>query len=404
MTRKKYKLAILTTHVIQYQDPLFKKVARHPEIDLTVFFCSKKGASYYRDHDMKMNLKWDVDLLKGYRYKILRNYSPFKFYDGFLSYFNPGLIRELKQGNYDGIIMMIGWSRLTSWLGFLGCRMYGVSYFIYGDSAFIRDGSFLRREVKKLILKELFKKAAGFMITGTMNAEFYKYYEGDNQRYFSMPWAIDNERFMKACEVPKEKKEDLRKQCGIAKDKITIIYSGKLIKRKNPLHLLQAFEMMNQKEKIEIVYVGEGSERKILESYVKEKKIRGVHFLGFINQSKLPEIYNISNIFVLPSSYDPRGTVTNEAMACGLPVIISDRVGIYGEGDIVRSGENGYVYRDGNINELARLLDQLTENDKLRTVMGKKSLEIISEWNYEKDVEGILKALECVGKKCSLTG
>jgi glycosyltransferase involved in cell wall biosynthesis len=84
----------------------------------------------------------------------------------------------------------------------------------------------------------------------------------------------------------------------------------------------------------------------------------------------------------------------NEAMACGLPIVISDMVGIYGEGDILRSGENGFVYPVGDIDALAKALDALAESETLRRRMGMRSLEIIRGWSYESDVDGVLSALD----------
>jgi glycosyltransferase involved in cell wall biosynthesis len=113
----------------------------------------------------------------------------------------------------------------------------------------------------------------------------------------------------------------------------------------------------------------------------------------------MPLFYALADIFVLPSSLDPRGTVTNEAMACELPVVISNMVGIYGEGDIVRDGDNGFVYQVGDNDRLATLLDRLVEDGELRRRMGARSWEIIRRWNFERDVEGLLQALAFVSER-----
>ncbi len=396
MENKKYKVAFLTSHVIQYQDPLFKTIGVHPEIDSTVLFCSRKGAKKYRDREMETSLSWDINLLQGYKHKFLKNYSPLKNYEGFFSYINPGLISELKKEKYDAVIIMMGWRCLTAWLGFIFCHIFRTPFFIYGDSSFIKNTIGFKKLLKKIIFKKLFSYTSGFMITGAMNAEYYKNYGVRSRVCFFMPWAIDNERFMKASKKALQQKDNLRKHYRINPEKIVIIFSGKLIKRKNPLHVIQAVERMKRKECIEVVYLGDGAEKKRLEDYIAAKKINGVHFLGFVNQFEVPQVLSISDILLLPSSFDPRGTVVNEAMACGLPIVISNMVGVYGEGDIVKDGYNGFVYNVGDIDMLASILDRLVENDALRKEMGKRSLRIISEWNYKKDVDGILQALRFI--------
>ena len=72
-----HKLAILTSHPIQYQAPLFRELAKNPEINSTVLFCSKQGISKKKDPGFGIDFKWDIPLLDGYNYKFLKNFSPF---------------------------------------------------------------------------------------------------------------------------------------------------------------------------------------------------------------------------------------------------------------------------------------------------------------------------------------
>jgi glycosyltransferase involved in cell wall biosynthesis len=95
--------------------------------------------------------------------------------------------------------------------------------------------------------------------------------------------------------------------------------------------------------------------------------------------------------FVLPSLYEPRGTVINEAMACGLPVVVTDRCGSLG--DVVLEGQNAFVYPAGDDAALAKVLDALMD-DALRAHMGERSREIIATWDYSRGVDGVKEALE----------
>ncbi|MDQ3696647.1 MAG: glycosyltransferase family 4 protein [Gemmatimonadota bacterium] len=386
-----YKLAILTSHVIQYQDPLFRQIAAHPDIDLTVLFCDAAGARSYHDRDMGAQLRWDLELLQGYRHEFLNNYAPREH--GFLRHVNPGIYRTLARGGYDAVLVMLGWGTLSAWLAFAACEALALPFFVYGDNSFIGDDGGVRRRIRRRILSALFDRASAFLVCGTMNGDFYAHYGADRQRFFPMPWAIDNDRFSARSTISDSERLELRRQHGIPPDRLGIVFAGKLIKRKNPAHLLDAVLAMGHRDRVAVIYIGDGVERPTLQAYAREHGLSAAYFTGFINQSELPTAYAMGDIFVLPSSFDPRGTVTNEAMACGLPVIVTNMVGVYGEGDIVRHGDNGFVYTVGDIRALAGHLDALADDDDLRAGMSRRSRERIAGWSYTSDVEGILAAL-----------
>jgi len=119
MLNKKYKLAILTSHPIQYQVPLFHKLAESSKIDFMVYFCSDFGATEKIDpKGFGIAYKWDIPLLDGYSYKFLKNYS-LRPSTEFWGQINPGIIRELFKGNYDAVLIH-SYALFTSWLAFLG--------------------------------------------------------------------------------------------------------------------------------------------------------------------------------------------------------------------------------------------------------------------------------------------
>ena len=392
-----YRLAIVTSHVIQYQDPLFRRLAAHPDIDLTVLFCSRIGAERYFDWDLGVELRWDLDMLHGYRHRFLRNMSP-KSGGGFWTRFNPGVVGAVIRERYDGVIVM-GWGSVTAWLTFIACRALNIPFYLNGDNSFIEDPPTAKGRVRKAMLRWLFARASGFLLMGTMNGDFYRYFGADPARFFLVPYAIDNRRFYEGSRMTNAQRASCRSELGIDPDAVVILFSGKLVSRKRPLHALQALERMRHREEATLVFMGDGEERGMLESYAEQRGLRNVRFVGFVNQARMPLVYGASDVLVLPSTYDPRGTVVNEAMACGLPVVISDRVGIWGAGDIVREGENGFVVPVGDVDRLAQVLDDLTADAGLRARMGQRSLEIIGTWDYDKDVDGILAALEATARR-----
>lgn len=176
-----------------------------------------------------------------------------------------------------------------------------------------------------------------------------------------------------------------------------VLFSGKFREVKCPLDLLRAFSELSDQVRTALVFVGDGPLRHDMEKFVQEQDLGHIYFMGFRNQMELPKFYAMADVFVLPSGFEPWGLVVNEAMCFGLPVIVSDQVGA--GADLVREGENGYVYPVGDIDRLAAILERLLQDAGLRKQMGQRSAEIISSWNYDACVKGILKAMDSVTRR-----
>lgn len=379
------RVALIASHVIQYQAPFFRLLAKDPEIELTVFYCSRAGAEVYRDADMQTSLRWDVDLLGGYRHVFLRNFG---FGDGYTRLINPGVLRVIINGGYDAAIFFLGWGTITSLLGIAACRMAATPFFLFGDSSFPPPEDSWRARLRAGFLRTIFRLADGFLVSGVLNAAYYRHYGGDERRFFLVPWAIDNQRF--SIQLDEHERAAMRARYDIAPDQIAFVFSAKLVPRKDPLTLLRAVARMRNRERAVVVFLGHGELRDELETFAREHRVN-VRFAGFVNQSELPRHYAMSDVFVLPSIYEPRGAVINEAMACGLPVVVTDRCGSIG--DIVLEGENAFIYPAGDAAALADDLDRLAADPALRAKMGARSREIIATWDYARGVEGVKAAL-----------
>jgi glycosyltransferase involved in cell wall biosynthesis len=249
---------------------------------------------------------------------------------------------------------------------------------------------------KKNILKMLFKRISAFLFIGKQNKNFYKSYGISEEKLFFTPYTVDNKRLQSSYNNLKPKKNNFRARLGIKEEDIVILFVGKFIHKKRPLHLLEAYKKVlnldKNNNKIHLVFVGEGELRIEMENYINKNNLSYVHLVGFKNQTELPEYYTMSDMFILPSGVgETWGLVTNEAMNFELPIIISD---MPGSGyDLVKDGENGYMFQLGNIDDLSNKIFKLVKDKEKREKFGEKSFEFIKNYNYEKDVEGILKAL-----------
>lgn len=378
-----YRVALVASHVIQYQAPFFRMLAAEPELDLEVIFCSRAGAETYLDKDMQTTLRWDLDLLGGYEHTFLRNYGSGEGYGRLI---NPGIVPKLLFGRYDAVIFFLGWGTVTSLLGLAACRMSSTPVVMYGDSSFPPPP----RAIRDALLRAIIGSTDAFLVSGIVNADYYRHYGADERRFYLVPWAIDNPRFESGSRFAPGEREELRAQFGVRHDQLLIVFSGKLLPRKDPMTLLRAMGAMRNRDRAAVLFLGHGELREELVAFAQEHALT-THFAGFVNQTDLPKHYAAGDVFVLPSTDDPRGTVLNEAMASGLPVITTDRCGAIG--DIVQHEDNGYVFTPGDVRTLAAHLDTLVEQPELRARMSARSREIIAGWDYQRGVQGVLEAL-----------
>ena len=125
---------------------------------------------------------------------------------------------------------------------------------------------------------------------------------------------------------------------------------------------------------------------------------------GFVNQSGLPEVYCASDVLVLPSEYEAFGLVVNEAMLCGCPVTVSDRVGA--RLDLVFDGKTGFIFPVGNLDACALLLRNILNTPDRLQQMSRAAKERMKEWSPEKNVQGLVEAVKRAVslRKCSRNG
>lgn len=392
---KKYRVAFLMSHPIHYHIPLFKKMSQDGRIEPIVYFCSNFGVKEETDPLLGVKVKWDIPLLDGYKYKFLRNFSirpSFKFW----GQINPGIFLDLLKGRYDALVIY-GYSYATNWIAIFGAWITGTPLILGGEMVLRPDRPLWKRAIKRAAMKFIFWRSRAFISIGSFSDKFYEYYGASDDKIFSTPYAVDNERFMEAKRKIDPLRDGLRGNFKIGKNDAIIIFMGKLVPGKRPLDLLKAYEILRIDYKISnigLIFVGDGVLRPELEKYTEENNILNVHFAGFKNQSELPNYYAISDIFVSPSVSDVSPLVVNEAMCFSLPVIISNAV--YSAYDYVKHGENGFIFGVGDTRRLSENLLELINDEKKRKKFGDKSLEIIKLHSYENQINGILSAV----KKC----
>lgn len=391
-----YRLAILFSHPIQYFTPLFRRLAEEPEIDLTVYFCSRQGVEPYEDVGFGKSVQWDTPLLVGYRHHFLPNLRKGGRVLGFFSLVNPRLVQVLHTERYDAILVH-GHLYFSYLLAIASAEALRIPIFMRCDTHLGLQRPRLKRALRTPLLKFFYGHLCDRCLPiGTRNRDFYRKHGVPPERLFDVPFVVDNAFFMREAAPYRAHGNEARAALGLPIDEPVILYSAKLIARKRPMDLLMAYHRMCAEGiRAALVFVGSGELESSLREFANTERLSDVHFLGFRNQSELPMLYGVSDLFVLPAENEPWGLVINEAMCAGLPIIASEEIGAVP--DLVAHGHNGLTYRAGDLDRLTAHLVSLVTDSTLRQKMGENSLAMIQEWNLERSVQGVLAALHSLG-------
>lgn len=389
------RLAYFVSHPIQYQAPLLRRIAQEPDIDLTVFFSSDVSARAYNDPGFGVRIKWDVPLLDGYQYEFLPRLRDADHLS-FATPLNYGIFHRLRRGKFDAA-WVFGYERLVSLNAILAANLLRIPVILRAESN-LNDRL---RSMPKLAAKRVFSRLLRpgikcVMPIGKANRQYWTYYFGANFPMFPMPYAVDNEFFRRKAIEASPHREQLRREFGLDPGRPVILYASKLQTRKRCVDLLEAYIRLAPAPGVDppayLLIVGDGEERPRLEARARESGLSGVRFLGFRNQTELPHIYDLCDIFVLPSIHETWGLIVNEVMNAGRAIIVSDHVGC--QPDLVRDGYNGFVYPAFDVAALFRCLQRLLDDPGLCTSMGQNSLRMIQRYSFEEDVKGLRQALK----------
>jgi glycosyltransferase involved in cell wall biosynthesis len=383
------RLAILASHPIQYQAPLFRALAAIPGLDVEVLFCSRWGLQPFVDPGFGQTLAWDVPLVGGYDHRFLQNFHPRGGPQGFFNLLNPGAAAGVLRGKYDAVLIH-GWAFATNWLCWAASTLRGVPLLLRGESSFVLDPPQGRTIRKRILLSVFFQRVSAFVSIGSQNSAFYRSFGIPDQKIFLAPYSVDNSFFLSGAKKIATRRREVRAAIGVRDDAPVILFAGKFQRKKRPMDLLEAYRRIEAESGAWLAFIGDGELRADLERYVEIHQLKRVRFLGFKNQTEMPEAYGAADVLVLPSDFEPWGLVVNEAMCFGLPVITSDRVGACA--DLVRNDYNGYVFPTGDVMALSHRLRQIIENTPLRLTMAEHSREMISQWGLDQTAAGIAGA------------
>jgi glycosyltransferase involved in cell wall biosynthesis len=372
------KIAIITTHPIQYQVPLFKELSKN-NIITHVFYASKHGIkSLKKDKEFNIKFNWDIgsNMLKGYK-SFFSNNQKYDINDFRLS-FNK-LSFFLKKEKYDALIIL-GWNNLHYLKAFWYAKKYNIKTILRVETNLKSNIFFLKRYIKQLILIFFFSYFDYFLSIGKLNKTFYLHHGVNKKKIFDAPYFVDNNFFKN------KKNHILKKKLNLSEKKI-ILFVGKLIDRKKPLDFLKLASLCAKKKNVHFIMIGDGNLKKKCVQFINKKKLKNINIVGFLNQKKLAEYYSIGDLFIMTSDYETWGLTINEAMASNLPVISSDKCGAHI--DLIKNYKTGFVYPSGDVLSLYKKLNFILDDRQLLVEMKKNIKNIISKYTVKKTIDSI---------------
>ena len=380
------RVAFLASHPIQYQVPLFRLLARSPDVEFEVLFCTDHGVRSSFDVGFNRPIHYDVPLLDGYRHRFLRNVAPRPGL-GFAGQLNPEILADLSRSKFDALVVH-GYAALTNLLALTAPRCGGTRVLLRGESHLDEPRSRATRMVKEPLLRVLFRRVDHFLAIGSLNTSYYRHYGVPDGRITLAPYSVDNDHFAASADV---EREDLRQRFGLRARVPLFLFCAKLIAVKRPLDAVRAFAKVRQKLECGLVVAGTGELEAEVVAEIDRLGLTGdVALLGFRNQGELPAVYAACDVLVLPSEREPWGLVVNEAMAAGLAIAISDRVGA--GPDLV--SDNGFVHRVGDVEALAAGLCRMAADPVALRTMRRKSRERIAGWGIPQTAEGFVQGVQ----------
>jgi len=390
-----YKLAIIASHPIQYHAPWYRMLAS--KLDLHVYYAHRASGADQAAAGFDIPFEWDTPLLEGYPFTWLKNRASHPRLDRFFGCDTPGIKEIIQGGNFDAVLAH-GWNLLCYWQAANAAGRCGIPVLARGDSQLITPRNGLLRIAKELMYPLMLKKFDVFLSVGRRHSEYLRHYGVSTDRIFSVPHCVDNGFFRAAAEKARQMKVSPRSSFGLAEGGTVFLFAGKFILKKRPLDFLSALDALRQEGVLaQGLMIGDGPMRHILEKHVEEHQTPCL-LGGFLNQREMGRAYAAADAMALPSDgRETWGLVVNEAMACGVPVIVSDQAGC--APDLVIDGRTGFTYPCGRTDELTQRMREIARNHDLLAALSRGALEHIKLFSFEAACDGLLAALECKLRK-----
>jgi glycosyltransferase involved in cell wall biosynthesis len=380
------RLAIVSSHPIQYYAPIFRMLDR--QIELEVFYAHRATAADQAKAGFETAFEWDVNLLEGYQYRFVRNVSGHPTTTSFFGCDTPEIAQNIRAGKFDAVLVL-GWYLKSFIQAIAAAKRAGTPVMVRGDSQLMPASNRTKALIKYLAYPPALRVFNAALYVGQRSHEYFESYSYPLNRLFFSPHCVDTQRFSQNGTA--EAGAALRQREGIRADEKVILFAGKLLPFKRPLDVVEAAAcLVKAGRAVTVMVAGSGP----LEEQIRHRAAQlGVKlvFLGFRNQSAMPACYAACNVLVLPSTgRETWGLVANEALACGRPIIVSDAAGC--APDLAGDGVVGRTFPLGNYRKLSEMISAVLDDPPPIAAIQKRS----QGYRIDAACEGIIEALNFV--------
>jgi len=287
------------------------------------------------------------------------------------------------------VVLVPGWTSREAWSMLRWSLTNGIPSVVMSEST---RGDRIRRAWRETIKRQLVTHFGAALVGGDPQRD-YLVELGMQREFIALGFdVVDNSYFSQAAETVRADSQRLRAEVGLPIR--YVLASARFVPVKSLLGLIEAFwrfRRLRPASPTHLVLLGDGPERTALEVKRAELGLNNAILLpGFKQYDQLPTYYSLADVFIHASRNEPWGLVVNEAMAAGLPVIVSKSCGC--ASNLVKDGENGFLVAHDNLDEIAERLVRVDDDPTLRARMGERSRRIIAEWGLQRFVAGVSEA------------
>ncbi len=366
-------------------------MAHNTRVKVLTAYCSLPDARLYHDPEHLTKEAFDLPMLDGYDWVRVANYSPLPRLGKFYGLINPGIVRLVSSSD---CCIIYGHAYVSFWLAIATAKLLGKPLLLGTDATSLQShygGNSWKSSLKKRVFPFLYNRIAdGVLVPSTASRRFICSLGVGEERVMLTPYVVDNDSIAAIAAGTDRKK--IREEWQIPADASVAVFCAKFLPRKRPQDALQAFAQANVPNSY-LVMVGEGPMGDSLLEEAEQLGIKDrVRFIGLVKYSHLPQVYAASDVLVFPSEHEPYGLPVNEAMICGIPAIVSDRVGA--GIDLVEDGKTGFVYPCGDVDGLAALLRKVLSDRELLKSLGDAARKRIADWSPCENAEATIRAVE----------
>lgn len=348
------RVAVITSVPAPYREPIFNILSKN--INILVFY-----------EELREGRGWTV--LKNANYRYIFTQNPLEG----LERFSPSVLLIYGYNSRNAILSLF-WS-LKKKIPFLMRTDSNIMDEMYKNP--------LKRWAKKIFLPSLARRASLFLTTGKRNEEFWNYYGAEEEKFLRARYTVEVDYFAMETDRARKKRDEIFKSLSIPHARY-ILFVGRLVKIKGVEILIKSFfKIAPDFKDVNLLIAGGGPELERLKRLSGELLNRRIFFTGTIAREKIPELFAISEFLVLPSLFEPWGLCVNEAMAGGIPCLVSENCGCVP--DLILEGETGWTFKRGdelNLEEKMRVClnsDLKSMGERARKLSSEVTLEMVAE-------------------------